>query len=123
MCLSRSKSLTYPEYHTSLDDLNCINPTGLYGAYDVIKDCLYLIENNYTYKLTCLGEPQLGKRGLYPQVGTKSIIDQVKTISNLIAEADGENDVIDISNKINIPTWDLYPLIDKLMNANLLIKK
>jgi aminopeptidase-like protein/aminoglycoside N3'-acetyltransferase len=119
-CVLRSKYRSYPEYHTSLDNLDFVNPHGLYGSYDVFKECLTLIEENRKYKLSCLCEPQLGKRGLYPSVSEKSSPKEVINMLDFIAYADGENDLIDISNKINVPVWELYPIIKKLMNADLL---
>ncbi|MBU1849265.1 MAG: DUF4910 domain-containing protein [Nanoarchaeota archaeon] len=119
-CIMRSKYGTYPEYHTSLDNLEFINPEGLSGTYDVFKECLNLIEKNAKYKIKCLGEPQLGKRGLYPTISTKTSGNQVKKMMDFIVYADGTNDLIDISNKINVPVWELYPVIKKLKSAKLL---
>ena len=39
---------------------------------------------------------------------------------NLIAYADGANDLVDISNIISVPAWRLYPMIEKLKTAGLL---
>ena len=63
--LSRSKFGTYPEYHTSLDNLDFVSPAGLFGGYQFVQECLSVIEHNTTYEATCLCEPQLGKRNLY----------------------------------------------------------
>ena len=119
-CIMISKYGTYPEYHTSLDNLKFISPKGLSGAYDVFKECLNLIEENRKYKIKCLGEPQLGKRGLYPTISTKLSTKEVKGIINFISYSDGKNDLIDISNKINVPVWELYLIIEKLLKADLL---
>ena len=118
--IMRSKYGTYPEYHTSLDNLEFVSPEGLAGSYDTLKECLLLIEANRKYKIKCLGEPQLGKRGLYPTISTKSSPHEVRSIMNFIAYADGKNNLLDISNKINVPVWELYPIVEKLMKANLL---
>lgn len=120
--LMRSKYATYPEYHTSLDNLDFVSSEGLAGAYEVLKECLKLIEENHTYKVNCLGEPQLGKRGLYPTMSTKSSTnDKVRRMMDFIAYADGKNDLVDISNKIHVPVWELYPIIKKLRQANLVM--
>lgn len=116
----RSKYGTYPEYHTSLDNLAFVSAEGLAGSYDVLKECLTLIEENRRYKITCFGEPQLGKRGLYPTISTKSYTNEVKKMMDFIAYADGENDLADISSRINVPVWELYPIIEKLKEAGLL---
>jgi aminopeptidase-like protein len=121
--IMRSKYGNYPEYHTSLDNLDLVTPNGLYGAYDVLKECITLIENNIKYRINCLCEPQLGKRGLYPTLSTKESGLQVRDMMNFIAYADGFRDLIEISNAINGPVWNLYPIIRKLKNANLIIEE
>lgn len=118
--IMRTKYGEYDEYHTSLDNLEFISPEGLNGSYYLIKDCIKLIENNKKYKIKIFGEPQLGKRGLYPTVSTKSSKKEVKGMMDFIAYADGKNDLIDISNKINVPVWELYPIVEKLLKADLL---
>ena len=118
--IMRSKYGTYPEYHTSLDNLDLVSPKGLAGAYDVLKECLRLIEENRKYKINSLGEPQLVKRGLYPTIGTGLRTVELKKIMNFIAYADGENDLIDISSKIGVPVWELYPIIERLKKVDLL---
>lgn len=116
----RSKYGTYPEYHTSLDNLSLVNSEGLYGAYDIMKECISLIENDHIYKIKCLCEPQLGRRGLYPTLSAKNSATTVRNMMNFIAYADGKNNLIDISDKIGVPVWELYAIADKLKSADLL---
>ena len=40
--IMRSKYGEYPEYHTSLDDLNFISSKGLFGGYNIVKKCIEL---------------------------------------------------------------------------------
>ena len=117
----RTKYGMYPEYHTSLDDLSQVTPNGLAGALDVYKKIVFALENNYRYQVTCLGEPQLGKRGLYPTISQKGSGDAVRMMMNLIAYCDGRHDLIDIANKINVPIGELYEIADKLVNSGLLV--
>lgn len=118
--LMRTKYREFPEYHTSLDDLELVTAAGLEGSFSLHKDCIELLERNRIYKMKCLGEPQLGKRGLYPTIATKDSHQLVKDMLNVIAYADGKNDLIDISNTIGVPAKDLYPIIDQLLAADLL---
>lgn len=117
---SRSKYGEYPEYHTSKDDMGLISPSGLSGAYNAIRDCINALEHNKKYKIQCLGEPQLGKRGLYPTISQKGSYDEVTSMVNFIAYADGTNDLIDISNIIGVPVKQLYPIAEKLARAELI---
>jgi aminopeptidase-like protein len=120
--IMRSKYGTYPEYHTSHDNLDLVSPGGLQGGFEVIKDCLELIEQNKTYRIKCLGEPQLGRRGLYPTVGSHELNWNISHMMNFIAYADGTNDLIDISNTIRVPVSQIYNIVDKLLTADLLIE-
>lgn len=118
--LIRSLYGRYPEYHTSLDNLDFISPDGLQGAYDLLKQCLELIEYNENYRIKCFCEPQLGKRGLYPSLSTKESGKQVRDMMNFIAYSDGNNDLIDISNIIGVPIIKLYPIIEALRDCDLI---
>ena len=118
--ICRSKYEEYPEYHTSADNLSLVTPTGLYGAYEVFRKCIDLLENNANYKVTVMCEPQLGKRGLYPTLSRRGSINDTRKMTAFIAYADGKHDLIDISNKIGVDTQELFPMINKLMECHLI---
>lgn len=120
--ICRSKYGEYPEYHTSKDNLELISPEGLLGAYEVYQQCILSLENNYSYKINVLCEPQLGKRGLYPTTSQKGTYDAVKVMIDFIAYADVSNDLIDISNIIGVPVNELLTVIEKLEKVDLLTR-
>ena len=117
----RSKYREYPEYHTSLDDLSLVTPTGLQGGYEVLRECVELLERNRVYRATCVGEPQLGRRGLYPPISPKDSHWQVSEVLNFLAFADGTYDLIDISTMIRVPPWRLYPIVEGLEAEGLIV--
>jgi aminopeptidase-like protein len=118
----RSKYGTYPEYHTSLDDLSLISSDGLQGSFDLIRECIESLECNRTYRSICLGEPQLGARGLYPMTGLRKKHDHVRGMMNLIAYADGANDLIAISDMIGLPVSELALMVKALLNSEVLVE-
>lgn len=115
----RSKYGEYPEYHTSKDDMGLISPSGLEGAYRAYQLMIEALEANRTYRVTCYGEPQLGKRGLYPTISQKGSYDGIKAMTDLITYADGRNDLIAISDRIGVPVHDLIPIAKKMLDAGL----
>jgi aminopeptidase-like protein len=118
----RSKYGTYPEYHTSLDDLSLITPSGLQGTYEVLQKCVECLEAEADGRLrvTVLCEPQLGKRGLYPTLSTKETAAQVRDMMNLIAYSDGTRSLLEIAEKIGAPMWTLIPIAERLKAEGLL---
>ena len=118
--ICRTKYGAYPEYHTSLDDLTVISPSGLYGGYEKIKKAIELLEKNDYYKVTVLCEPQLGKRGLYSTISTKTSADTVLRMMDFITYADGDNDLIDIANIIGVQAEELFDIVDKLKAVKLI---
>ena len=116
----RSKYGTYPEYHTSLDDLNLITPSGLQGSYEALQKCVECLEADERLRVTVLGEPQLGKRGLYPTLSTKETAAQVRDMMNLIAYCDGTRSLLEIAEKIGAPMWTLIPIAERLKVEGLL---
>lgn len=118
--IMRSKYATYPEYHTSLDDLSFITQAGLQGGFEVVRETLSLLEANRVYRVTVLGEPQLGKRGLYPTLSTKDTHRQVATMMNLLAYADGTEDLLGVADRLGVYAGDLVPLAERLHAEGLL---
>jgi len=86
----------------------------------LVKDCINVIENNTVFRVTCYGEPQLGKRGLYPNLSTKKSGTSVETMMDFIAYADGNNDLLSVSNIIRKPVREIVPIAEKLLEAGLL---
>lgn len=116
----RSKYRNYPEYHTSKDDLTVVSPDGLAGGFSVLRDCLELLENNKVYRAACLGEPQLSRYGLYPTLGTRDSSEMVRDTVNMLAYADGSQDLIGISEATGIPAARLYTIVETLLEHGLL---
>ena len=119
----RTKFHEFPEYHTSADNLSYISPDGLYGAYEVMTKVIQVLEYNDFYQVKVLCEPQLGKRGLYPTVSQKGHYDEVQAMTDFIAYADGRNDLIDISTRIHVPIFDLIPIVQKLLEKDVIFIK
>jgi aminopeptidase-like protein len=122
VCFCRSKYHEFPEYHTSADNLDFISPAGFQGSFDVLTKCIQALEYNENYQVTCLCEPQLGKRGLIPTVSNKetSLQNEAQNVKNIVGYADGRSDLIDLSDMIKAPIDELIPIIDKLLAADLL---
>jgi aminopeptidase-like protein len=118
--IMRSKYATYPEYHTSLDNLDFISPTGLQGAYEAIQECLFALEHNMRWKATIPCEPQLGKRGLYPTVSYKGSATETGDMMNLLAYADGEHDLIALSDRVGLLARRCHDIASKLAAQGLL---
>ena len=105
--LFRSKYNTYPEYHTSLDDMTLVTPTGLLGGLQSFQRAIQSIEANYKYKALVLCQPNLGSRGLYPTLSTRDTFKKVFALINVFAYADGERDLLAIADLLELPVWEL----------------
>lgn len=66
----RSQFATFPEYHTSGDNLDFIDAGSLAESYRVVAAAIEALETERCYLNTApYGEPQLGRRGLYAAIG------------------------------------------------------
>lgn len=118
----RSKYGCYPEYHTSLDNLDVISAQGLFGAYSALVKCIECIEDNFIPVVTVYCEPQLGKRGLYPTLSGNDRGEAARAIRDLLAYSDGTRSLLAIAVKIGRPMWELIPIAERLCTEGLLEK-
>ncbi len=118
--IMRTKYGEFPEYHTSLDDLNLVTAKGLVGGLNALRQAIQVVENNVLLKSTILCEPQLGKRGLYPTLSTKKSGEQVQVMMNLISYCDGKHDLLDIAEILGEPVGKLVDILKPLIAHGLI---
>jgi aminopeptidase-like protein len=103
-CLMRTPHGQYPEYHTSADKLDFIQPTSLADSFSQCLSVLAVLEHNKIYlnqNPKC--EPQLGKRGLYGAIGgqTDRRIGELAMLW-VLNLADGRHTLLDIAEQAGI---------------------
>ena len=114
----RSKYHVYPEYHTSLDDMSVISANGLGGSLSVLQECLSALEADRVYAAACLGEPQLGRRGLYHHLSTKGAVTGPQTLLDLFSCCDGKRGLLGVARLMGCGVADLaVPLAVLLENG------
>jgi aminopeptidase-like protein len=103
-CLMRSQHGTFPEYHTSGDNLDFVRPAALQQSFELCSAVVDVLEQNRTYVSTnpfC--EPQLGKRGLYGAVGGYSPQQYQLTMLWVLNLSDGDHSLLDIAERADAP--------------------
>ena len=118
--IMRSKYGTYPEYHTSLDNLDLVSPHGLAGSFHVMRKVITALEKNILPQITVLGEPQLGRHDLYPSVSKTPLDDDLRIMLTLLSLSDGTMTLLDIADTLEKPIWDLLPMVDTLLEKGLI---
>ena len=120
--LMRSRYGDYPEYHTSLDDLdNVVTPSGLQGGLDFVRECITELEDVPVLTATCLAEPQLGRRDLYHSMLNKNTSDIVMLRTNILTYADGSHSIRDISDLLRVAQEDIEPVVRELEEHSLVM--
>ncbi len=118
--IMRSKYMTFPEYHTSHDNLDFVSAAGLGGAFLAHRRLLESVDANCTPVATVLGEPKMSDRGLRPTTGKRGSAESGRAMMDLLAYADGTVDLLAIATLIRRPAWELVPLVDQLVELGLL---
>ncbi|MDV3351133.1 DUF4910 domain-containing protein [Leptothoe sp. LEGE 181152] len=120
--LTRSQFGTYPEYHTSADNLDFVQTSALVNSFETYVNVLDVLENNYAYLNTnpkC--EPQLGKRGLYSTMGGKQTTpDERMAMLWTLNLSDGEHTLLDIAERSQLSFSTIKNAAFTLANHNLL---
>ena len=122
-CLMRSPNGTFPEYHTSADNLDFIRADALAHSLDTLQRIVAVIEGDGTYlNLSPKGEPQLGKRGLYRPIGGQKEAGGFDGMALLwvLSLADGKHSLLDTAERAGMPFAAIRAAADALQEKGLL---
>lgn len=118
--LMRSKYGEFPEYHSSLDDLNLVTPKGLDGGLKMMQSVIGILENEKRWNSTAACEAQLGKRGLYPSLSTAESAREVAGLVNVLAYCDGTWSEREIAELCLLSKSEVHEHIKVLSQAGLI---
>lgn len=120
-CLMRSVWGTFPEYHTSADNLDFILPLQLAESLRVCATILDVVEDNRRYcSQNPYCEPQLGRRNLHQSgagIAAEKDFSARLWVLNL---SDGESSLLDIAVRSGMPFQTIRRAADVLVDGGLL---
>ncbi len=122
--LSRSPWGSFPEYHTSADDLDFIRPEHLGLSVLRYLQVAHVLEDNKTYRNLCpKGEPQLGRRGLYGHIGGgEAGRDRQLALLWVLNQSDGRKDLLAIAERAGLRFTAVAEAARALLEADLLVE-
>jgi aminopeptidase-like protein len=121
-CLMRGQHGCFPEYHTSADNLDFVQPAFLLDSFLKYLSVISILENNRKYVNTnAKCEPQLGKRGLYKTIGgaKADYINQLAVLWTLNL-SDGQHTLLNIAERAGIEFDEVKKVVDLLLQHGLL---
>jgi len=120
-CLMRTPHGTYPEYHTSDDNLDFLRRDSLEESLRLLVDLVYLLERDRRcVNLSPKGEPQLGKRGLYRSTGGTGVDARHMALLWVLNLSDGSFSLLDIADRAHLPFRLIEEAASELETAGLL---
>lgn len=107
--LQNSAFATFPEYHTSADDLDFIKPAYLARSYRLVMEVIDIVEGDWTpINLSPKGEPQLGRRGLYAALGgDKAGGEAAMAMLWVLNLADGDHSLLAMAERSGLAFADI----------------
>lgn len=123
---SKSKPGTFPEYHTSLDNLMYLDVRDLLRSLELLQGIIALIEhpNERVFPVSSVaGEPFLSNRGLYPTVSTGQYADfdcELRRLLDVLAYCSGDLCVADIATQCGLEPDEVMQSV-KMLRALALV--
>ena len=130
--IARTVYGAYKGYHNSLDTKDFLRIDSLVASAEAISRLLRSFEYTGCFQnLQPYGEPQLGRRNLYPNVNspdtwnrsTDTFIDERELLNRILmilSYSDGQHSMISIARRCNTSVSDLIPIVQKLEDEELL---
>lgn len=121
--LTRAVHGTFPEYHTSDDNMDFVSASKLEESLELLKGIADAIDIDMVYQnLSPYAEPQLGRRGLYSAFGANVDPGRFQmALLWMLNQSDGTHSLSDISTVSKIPILELHDAAIILVEHELLI--
>lgn len=126
--VTRTQYGCYLDYHTSNDNQSVFSLDSIVDSALGIFRCLQYLEQHNDKP--CIGvycEPQLGKRGLYPDINSPKVraarnnrINSLETLLTLLNMSDGSFSIDELALSAQVSPLDLMELIEHLYNGKVL---
>ena len=119
---ARSRRDSFPEYHTSADDLDLVRPErpGRVSGAVCARSSRCWSATTYFENCNPMCEPRLGARGLYPSVGGQDAgLDQLALLW-VLNLSDGRHSLLDIAERARLPFATIVEAADALRRVDLL---
>jgi aminopeptidase-like protein len=100
-CVMRTPHGQYPEYHTSADNLDFVQPRSLADSFAKCLAIVGILEKNNAYvNLNPKCEPQLGRRGLYRAIeGQTDTRERELAMLWVLNLSDGQHTLLEIAER------------------------
>jgi aminopeptidase-like protein len=124
-CLMRGVHGTFPEYHTSADNLDFVTSEALGQSYAMIETLLDLLDGDRIYRrVDGRGEPQLGRRGLYRAIAGQREAGGATQMDLLwfLNLADGQHSLLDMAIRADVPFARLQAAAGLALDASLVVE-
>jgi aminopeptidase-like protein len=120
-CFMRTPNGKYPQYHTSADDLGLVTREALGDTLTLLLRTVEVLEENHRYlNLNPKCEPQLGRRGLYRQIGGTDNSHLEEAMLWMLNLSDGGHSVLDIAERSKVSFFELSEASELLRDHDLL---
>jgi aminopeptidase-like protein len=121
-CFSRSTYGSYPQYHTSADNLDLVRPEYLEQSLRLLLKTISIVERDTKpLSLNPKCEPQLGRRGLYSLIGGDNEGQKLQlAMLWVLNKADGVNTLLEVAVESGIGFDVIYNAAVALTQARLL---
>lgn len=119
--LQRSPFATFPQYHTSADDLDFITPASLQNSYELVSAAIDVLEADRTMvNLAPKCEPQLGRRNVFDSIGGKNPDESRMAVLWALNMSDGTHSLFDIAERADLPFATVAVVVSQLEEVGLL---
>lgn len=118
--MMRSMYNTYPEYHSSADNMEFITEKGLQESYDVIKSAIDLIQSEHIPLAKTYGEPKLDKINLYRKETLNGVTQDANKYLQVLTYCDGKNEMSYVNELSGLDKTEFNEVMDRLIFYDLI---